>query len=371
MKITIFGLTISSSWGNGHATPYRALIRALYRLGHRVHFFEKDVPYYSSRRDFDSCDYCELTLYPDWDTVRDRALTTAADSDVVITASYLPEGQHINDEILDLGRPLRVFYDLDTPVTLNHLRLGEVEYLGWNQIAAFDLVLSFTGGSVLAELEQEYGAHLVRPLYGCVDPDDYRRTEAVPEFKCDLSYMGTYSADRQAKVDELLIEPSRRHLEKQFLLAGSLYPWQWHWPANVRRIEHIAPADHARFYSSSRITLNITRGEMAANGWCPSGRFFEAAACGTPLITDSWEGLDSFFNLQSELRVVSSAEDVQQALLMPDSDLQAMAALVRQRTLDEHTGMARARQLLNYLEEARTITNQCGTNASLQKEVVR
>jgi spore maturation protein CgeB len=193
VKITIFGLTISSSWGNGHATPYRALIRALYRLGHRVHFFEKDVPYYSSRRDFDSCDYCELTLYPDWDTVRDRALTTAADSDVVITASYLPEGQHINDEILDLGRPLRVFYDLDTPVTLNHLRLGEVEYLGWNQIAAFDLVLSFTGGSVLAELEQEYGAHLVRPLYGCVDPDDYRRTEAVPEFKCDLSYMGRSS----------------------------------------------------------------------------------------------------------------------------------------------------------------------------------
>jgi spore maturation protein CgeB len=371
VKITIFGLTISSSWGNGHATPYRALIRALDRMGHHVHFFEKDVPYYSSRRDFDSCDYCELTLYPDWDTIRDRALTTAADSDVVITASYLPEGQRINDEILDLTQPLRVFYDLDTPVTLNHLRLGEVEYLGWNQIAAFDLVLSFTGGSVLAELEQEYGARLVRPLYGCVDPDDYRRTEAVPEFSCDLSYMGTYSGDRQAKVDELLIEPSRRHPEKQFLLAGSLYPWQWHWPENVRRIEHIAPADHARFYSSSRITLNITRGEMAVNGWCPSGRFFEAAACGTPLITDAWEGLDSFFNLQSELRVVSSAEDVQQALLTPDSELQSMAEQARQRTFDEHTGMARARQLLSYLEEARTITNPYGANASLQKEVVR
>jgi spore maturation protein CgeB len=371
VKITVFGLTISSSWGNGHATPYRALIRALDRLGHQVHFFEKDVPYYSSRRDFDSCDYCDLTLYPDWDTVRDQALSTAADSDVVITASFLPEGQRINDEILDLARPLRVFYDLDTPVTLKNLRLGEVEYLGWNQISAFDLVLSFTGGNVLAELEMEYGARLVRPLYGCVDPDDYQRVEAVTEFSCDLSYMGTYSADRQTKVDELLIVPSRRHPEKQFLLAGSLYPWQWHWPQNVRRIEHIAPADHARFYSSSRITLNITRGEMAASGWCPSGRFFEAAACGTPVITDAWEGLDSFFDLESELRVVSSAEEVQQALLMPAAELQAMASRARQRTLDEHTGMVRARQLLGYLEEARTITNPYGANVSIQKEVAR
>ena len=129
VKITIFGLTLSSSWGNGHATPYRALIRALGRLGHRVHFFEKDVPYYRSRRDFDSCGYCDLTLYPDWASIRDQALSAAADSDVVITASFLPEGRRINDEMLDLARPLRVFYDLDTPVTLANLRQGEVEYL--------------------------------------------------------------------------------------------------------------------------------------------------------------------------------------------------------------------------------------------------
>jgi len=127
MKLTFFGLTISSSWGNGHATPYRALIRALTRLGHQVHFFEKDVPYYSSRRDFDSCDYCRLTLYPDWDAIREQALAAAAGSDVVITASFLPEGRRINREMLDLARPLRVFYDLDTPVTLKNLRHGEVE----------------------------------------------------------------------------------------------------------------------------------------------------------------------------------------------------------------------------------------------------
>jgi spore maturation protein CgeB len=365
VNITVFGLTLSSSWGNGHATPYRAIIRALDRLGHKVHFFEKDVPYYSSRRDFDSCDYCELTLYSAWANIRERALSAAADSDVVITASFLPEGRRINDEILDISGPLRVFYDLDTPVTLNALRQGEVEYLGAAQIPAFDLVLSFTGGKALTELEHEYRARMVKPLYGCVDPDDYYRVAPAPQFQCDLSYMGTYSADRQVKLDALLLEPSRRHPEKLFLLAGSLYPWHWQWGENVRRIDHIAPAEHSSFYSSSRLTLNITRGEMAANGWCPSGRFFEAAACGTPLITDGWDGLDSFFDLQSELRVVTSAEDVEVALSSSDEELQSMANRARQRTLDEHSGKVRAHQLLQYIEEARS-----GANASMNKSPI-
>jgi spore maturation protein CgeB len=365
VNITVFGLTLSSSWGNGHATPYRAIIRALDRLGHKVHFFEKDVPYYSSRRDFDSCDYCELTLYSAWSNIRERALSVAAESDVVITASFLPEGRRINDEILDLSGPLRVFYDLDTPVTLNALRQGQVEYLDAAQIPAFDLVLSFTGGKALAELEHDYRARMVKPLYGCVDPDDYYRVAPAPQFQCDLSYMGTYSADRQVKLDALLLEPSRRHPEKLFLLAGSLYPWHWQWGGNVRRIDHIAPAEHSSFYSSSRLTLNITRGEMAANGWCPSGRFFEAAACGTPLITDGWDGLDSFFDLQSELRVVTSAEDVEAALNSSDEELQSMANRARQRTLDEHSGKVRAHQLLQYIEEARS-----GTNASMNKSPI-
>jgi spore maturation protein CgeB len=366
VKIIVFGLTLSSSWGNGHATPYRAIIRALDRMGHQVHFFEKDVPYYSSRRDFDSCDYCELTLYSDWEGVRDRALSAAADSDVVITASFLPEGRRINDEILDLGRPLHVFYDLDTPVTLNNLRHGEVEYVDAAQIPEFDLVLSFTGGKVLSTLKDEYHARMVRPLYGCVDPDDYYRVAKTSKFQCDLSYMGTYSADRQAKVDALLLEPSRRHPAKQFLLAGSLYPWNWQWPENVRRMDHVAPAEHSSFYSSSRLTLNITRGEMAANGWCPSGRFFEAAACGTPLITDAWDGLDSFFDLERELRVVATAEDVEAALSSSDDELRSMAERARQRTLDAHTGNVRAHQLLQYIEEARS-----GANASMNKEVAQ
>jgi len=323
-------------------------------MGHEVHFFEKDVPYYRLRRDFDSCSYCRLTLYSEWAQVRRQALAEASDSDVVMTASYLPEGSQINNEVLDLGRPLRVFYDLDTPITLANLEKGGVEYLRSEQIADFDLVLSFTGGKALDELEHTYGARIVRPLYGCVDPDDYQRVEAVPQFACDLSYMGTYAPDRQQKVDDLFLEPARRHPEKQFLLAGSLYPWEWEWrwPANVRRIEHVVPHDHSKLYSSSRVTLNITRAEMARWGWCPSGRFFEAAACGTPLITDWWEGLDWFFDVVRDLRVVSRPEHVEQALSMPDSELQELARHARERTLDDHTGQIRARQMLEYFEEA-------------------
>ena len=357
VKITVFGLTISSSWGNGHATPYRAIFRALHGMGHEVHFFEKDVPYYSSRRDLESCDYCNLVLYPEWEQVRDRALETAHESDVVMTASYLPEGQHISDEILALSRPLRVFYDLDTPITLANLENGGVEYVRTDQLGEFDLVLSFTGGRSLEQLEQKYKVRMARPLYGCVDPQVYMRVEPDPEFVCDLSYMGTFAPDRQAKVDELFLEPSRRHPEKQFVLAGSLYPWEWQWGANVRKTDHVPPQAHSSFYSSSHLTLNITREEMARNGWCPSGRFFEAASCGTPLITDWWEGLDAFFDPWSEICVVRTAEEVEATLNLADEELRAMAERAREKTLDCHTGEIRARELLQHIEDARSASS--------------
>lgn len=365
MKIVVFGLTISSSWGNGHATPYRAILRALGRMGHQVHFYEKDVEYYRSRRDLESCDYCRLTFYDDWSTIRRAALDDARSADVVITASYLPEGRRINDEVLGLAGPLRVYYDLDTPITLRRLQAGRADYLGCDQIAAFDLVLSFVGGPALAQLEGKHGARLARALYGCVDPDDYHRVDPRPDFVCDLSYMATYAPDRQRKMDELFVEPARRNPQKQFMLAGSMYPWDRPWPENVRRVEHVPPHSHPQFYSSSRATLNLTREEMARNGWCPSGRFFEAAACGTPVITDWWEGLDWFFDVARDIRVVARAEHVENALNMPDAELRALAEHARERTLDGHTGQVRARQLLQYLEEARAVT------ATLKSESAR
>jgi spore maturation protein CgeB len=352
LKITIFGLTLSSSWGNGHATPYRAILRALAREGHKVTFFEKNVEYYALRRDFSSCGYCDLVIYGDWEEVRRRALQEAAESDVVMTASFCPEGARINDAVLALSGPLRVFYDLDTPVTLGKLRAGDLDYLRAEQIPEFDLVLSWSGGRSLVELKTVWQAALVRPLFGCVDPDIYAGVAREARFECALSYMGTYAADRQDKLDRLFLECARRRQDLSFLLAGTLYPWQWQWPANVKRFDHVSPAEHAALYSSSRLTLNLTRAEMAACGFCPSGRFFEAAACGTPIVSDWFEGLDMFFQPGEEILIASTSEDALRALDLDDADLARMSARARQRTLDEHTGEHRARQMLHYFEEA-------------------
>jgi spore maturation protein CgeB len=351
LKLTFFGLTISSSWGNGHATPYRAILRALHRLGHKVTFYERDVEYYARRRDFTQCDDCELVLHAGWEHIRGRALADAASSDAVIVGSYCPEAAHINDELLALSGPLHVFYDLDTPITLANLAEADLDYLRRDQMPAFDLYLSFTGGQVLDELEQNWGVRRARPLYGCVDPEVHSRVAALPEFVCDLSYMGTYAADRQRKLEDLFLEPARRLPQAQFVLAGSLYPWQWTWPENVRRFEHVAPGHHPALYSSSRATLNLTRAGMARTGYCPSGRFFEAAACGTPILSDWFEGLDTFFAPGEEIFVVNDVDAVVAAMKCPQEDLTRLAARARRRTLQEHTGDARARQLLDALGE--------------------
>ena len=335
MKLTIFGLTISSSWGNGHATPYRAILKALRRLGHQISFYEKDTDYYARRRDFERCSYCDLVLYRNWNEVRARALAEAA----------------VSDEVLELSGPLRVFYDLDTPITLRNLEFGTVPYLRAEQMPAWDLYLSFTGGGILDELESRWDVRLARPLYGCVDPDVHGRVAPRDDFQCELSYMGTYAADRQEKVDRFFLEPARRNPEARFTLAGSLYPPHWQWPANVRLFEHVAPSDHPALYSSSRLTLNVTRDGMARFGHCPSGRFFEAAACGTPLVTDWWNGLEAFFD-DDELFVAHNSDHVLEALSATDEELQRVARRARQRTLEEHTGLRRAEQLLGYLEEA-------------------
>jgi spore maturation protein CgeB len=358
MKITFFGLTLSSSWGNGHATPLRAIIRALDRLGHQITFFEKDVPYYAQHRDLPAPSYCALHFYDDWLNVRRQALAAARESDVIVTTSFLPDGAAVLDELLPItgfgGRPLRVYYDLDTPVTLSRWERGEeVAYVTPEQLAAFDLVLSFTGGRTLTELDR-YGVQRREAIYGCVDPDVHFRTAQVERFANGFSHMGTYSPDRQHKLDALFFDAARQLPERKFLVAGSLFPEGLDWPQNVWYQPHVSPSDHAAFYSSSRATLNITRGEMAAYGHCPSGRFFEAAACGTPVITDYFPGLEEFFDPYGEVFVARETSDAVFALRLADSDLLHIARAAQERTLDEHTGMARAQRMLAAFESARS-----------------
>jgi spore maturation protein CgeB len=354
MKLVIFGLTVSSSWGNGHATLWRGLCRALGELGHRVVFFEKDAPYYAQHRDMqDLPGGGALVLYPDWPGIRQRAAAELADADIAMTTSYCPDALAAADLLLGC-RALSVFYDLDTPVSLSRLQAGEtIPYIGPRGLRDFDLVLSYTGGAALDELRNRLGARLALPLYGHVDPVQHRPAQPQPRFAADLSYLGTYAADRQAALAQLFLEPARRRPDQTFLIGGAQYPAGFPWASNIRFVHHVAPHDHPAFFSSSKLTLNVTRQAMAEMGWCPSGRLFEAAACGTPILSDHWDGLDSFFRPGSEILVARSSDDAVAALDLTDVEIRRIAMAARERVLSEHTSLHRARRLIAALEQAR------------------
>jgi spore maturation protein CgeB len=352
MNIVIFGLTISSSWGNGHATLWRGLSGALARRGHHVTFFERDVPYYAAHRDLAAIPGGKLELYADWSAARAQALRTLAGADVAIVTSYCPDGVAASELVL-ASRARKVFYDLDTPVTLDALERGAaLSYIGPAGLVGFDLVLSFTGGAALSALKERLGARQVAPLYGSVDPSAHRPVTPQPRYRSALSYVGTYAEDRQAVLQRLFLEPARALPAQRFLIAGAQYPAEFPWLENVFFVRHIPPPDHAALYSSSRLTLNLTRHAMARSGHCPSGRLFEAAACGTPVLSDHWQGLEDFFEPGREILVAHRSEDVLSALARPDAELRRMAARARQRVLAEHSAERRAVDFESLLDAA-------------------
>lgn len=352
MKLVVFGLTVSSSWGNGHATLWRGLIKALAAAGADVVFFERDVPYYAQHRDLAALPAGELVLYADWRDVAARAKAEAASADAVIVTSYCPDGRAAAALAIESAR-CSAFYDMDTPVTLARLAAGEhVDYLPLEGLSGFDLVLSYTGGEALVRLERDLGARRALPLYGHVDPDAHRPAPADERFACDLSYLGTYAADRQETVERLFAEPARLRPRMRFLLGGSGYDNRFPWTPNIFFRDHVAPPEHCAFFASSRLTLNATRKDMAQMGYCPSGRLFEAAACGAPILTDVWEGLDLFFEPGREVLTAQTTEDALAALDLPEGELAAVARAARERTLAEHTCHHRAADLLRYLERS-------------------
>jgi spore maturation protein CgeB len=350
MRLVIFGLTVSSSWGNGHATLWRALLRALHERGHHVTFFERDVPYYAAHRDLSAIDGHALCLYTKWDDAVVLAEDALKRADAAIITSYCPDARAAAALVLDGPTPRRVFYDLDTPVTLAALRRGEpVDYLPTEGLSAFDLVLSFAGGPALADLGVRLGAKRVAPLFGSVDTRCYQRTDTVAAYQADLTYLGTYAGDRQDALDALLLEPARRRPNMRFLIGGSMYPADFPWTPNLYYVRHVAPPDHSKFYSSGRVTLNVTRGPMAEMGFCPSGRLFEAAACGTPVMSDMWPGLESFFEPDREILIARSSEEALEVLDRSPDALAAIGQRAKARALSCHSAERRAEELEHIL----------------------
>jgi spore maturation protein CgeB len=337
VTIVFLGLSITSSWGNGHATNYRALLHELEARGHDVLFLERDVPWYAASRDFEAP---FVSLYSSLAELRERHEEDLRGADLVVVGSFVPEGVRVGEWALEVAGGPVAFWDIDTPVTAAKLARGDHEYLTPELLGRYDLYLSFTGGPLLEQL----GAQRPRPFYCMVDPTQYRPVEAERRFV--LGYLGTYSPDRQETLRELLLEPAHRLPQLHFAVAGPQYPDVDGWPANVEHFEHVPPAEHARFYASQRLTLNVTRQAMVESGWSPSVRLFEAAACGVAIVSDWWPGLDSFFVPGEEILVARSTDDVLRILRETDGDEVArIAAAARRRVLGEHTAERRAEQL--------------------------
>lgn len=346
MRLIFLGLSLSSSWGNGHATTYRSLLKGLSAAGHDVLFLERDQTWYASNRDLPEPGFCELRLYDSLASL-DTYIGAVAAADAVIIGSYVPEGPGVFEWANKHRRGLLCFYDIDTPITVQGLSTGSTAYITAQSIPAFDLYFSFTGGPLLQVLRDVYHARCALPLYCSVDPDLYHSTGAT---KCwDLGYLGTFSLDRQETLDRLLLEPARRLPEKRFVVAGPQYPADIIWPSNVERIEHLPPSAHADFYSSMDWTLNVTRRDMIRSGHSPSVRLFEATACGVPVLSDRWVGIQDVLAPDRDLLVIDDTAGIFEALAMPESRRQGIGLSGLETTLRCHTGRQRAEQLVGYL----------------------
>jgi spore maturation protein CgeB len=347
-ELVFIGLSLSSSWGNGHATTYRALLRGLAARGQKVLFLERDVPWYAANRDLLDPDFCELGFYRSADELRQVFGSRIADARAVIVGSYVPDGISVLDFVLEQARGRTAFYDIDTPITLAALDKGAADYIAARQIPRLDLYFSFTGGPTLDRLANDFGARRPRALYCAVDDAQWRPMATEPRW--DLGYLGTYSPDRQPALERLLLQPAIRLAQMRFVVAGPQYPASIDWPDNVERLEHVGPADHAAFYAAQRFTLNITRAAMIAAGWSPSVRLFEAASCGTPIISDRWSGLTELLPEHAAILIADDTETVVAALTrVIEPDRQRIGQRARSIILSDHTGIVRAGELLRHI----------------------
>lgn len=357
MKFVIIGLSVTSSWGNGHATTYRALLKELNSLGHDILFLEKDVSWYSENRDMPDPDFCRLGLYTTNTALKENYADEVAEADVVIVGSYVQQGVAVGNWAIDTARGVTAFYDIDTPVTLAKLEREDYEYIDPALIKRYDLYLSFSGGSILDHLEKNYGSPRARPLYCSVDTDLYFPEKS--ELKWKMGYLGTYSADRQPTVKKLLNKPAAEFPDQKFVVAGPQYPEDFPWSPNVQRISHLPPAKHRNFYNSQAFTLNVTREDMIRAGYSPSVRLFEAAACGVPIISDYWEGIESIFEPEKEILIAKDSADVIRYFReISDQERIHIGKNARQKVLQYHTAKARARELVKYVKDLARLSQQ-------------
>lgn len=344
MKIAFYGSSLLSSYWNGAATYYRGLLRALAAHGHDITFYEPDAFDRQSHRDIDPPHWCRVVIYPPDATGLRSVLAEARAADVVVKAS----GVGVNDDALLDGilrhapeDALRIFWDVDAPATLAELAAAP-EHPLHAALAQLDLVLTYGGGQPVANAYRRFGAAACVPVYNALDPQTHHPVPPEPRFAADLTFLGNRLPDRERRVEQFFLAAARLLPDRKFLLGGAGWADK-PCPDNVAKLGHVGTEHHNALNVSARAVLNISRLSMAAMGFSPATRVFEAAGAGACLITDDWPGIDQFFRPDKEILVARDGADV--AALLRDLTAERAraigeAALARVRA--EHTYDRRA-----------------------------
>lgn len=324
---------------------WRALVRELNHLGHTIVFFERDAS--------GALEGAELIPYHQWREVQAKAAGQLADSDAAIITSAFQDVGYASQAVLESPARVRCFYDLNPAVTLGLQKPGTALHaVPAEGLSGFDVVLSYTGGRALAELKSQLGARHVVPLYGCVDPQVCQAVAPDESYRSDLSYLGEWLPEIRATLDSLFLEPARRRPDLRFIATSPGGPGKLDAPANVQFLAQVPEIDISSVYRVSRLTLTLAPSAAADMGYCPTSSMFEAAACGIPVLSDDWDGLDYFFEPEREILVARTTGHVMDALALAKDRLAQIGRAGRDRVLATHTAARRALELENILEAA-------------------
>ena len=339
MNIGFYGSSLLSSYWNGAATYYRGMIRDLHARGYRTTFFEPDAYGRQENRDIEPPDWAEVAVYPATEDGVARVMAEAPRFDVVVKAS----GVGVFDDALVEGvmararaDALRVFWDVDAPATLAALRAGSENALR-RALPNLDVVLTYGGGPPVVAAYEGFGAPRCVPVYNALDPATHHPVPAEGRFRADLSFLANRLPDREARVERFFLDAAARLPERGFLLGGNGWDDK-PMPGNVRRIGHVGTRDHNAFNASPLAVLNVARDSMAAVGYSPATRVFEAAGAGACLVTDAWVGLELFLAEGTQVLVARDGRDVAEcvAALTP-ARARAIGEAARARILAGHT----------------------------------
>ena len=354
MRIAFYGSSLLSSYWNGAATYYRGLLRDLARRGHHITFFEPDAFDRQFHRDMEPPDWAAVQVWPATETGARSAIAQAAAADVVVKAS----GVGVFDDLLLEGvmaaaRPhaIRIFWDVDAPATLAELRAAGPTHPLRRLVPSLDFVLTYGGGPPVVAAYEEFGARRCVPIYNALDPATHHSVAPEPRFEADLAFLGNRLPDREARVEEFLFHPATLLPRRRFLIGGNGWDSRA-LPANVVRLGHVYTREHNAFNSTPLAVLNIARDSMAAVGFSPATRVFEAAGAGACLITDAWEGLELFLKPEEEVLVArNGAEVAAQLSALTPARSRAVGAAARARILAQHTYARRGAAVDALLQE--------------------